>query len=172
MFLRLALFVCGQKRKSVCASDPGVHMSACPWGRAGLLGLAACHCCHDQHHPVPACGVVVMVMTVICRGHSSLQYFRDTHRQLEEVKVREGGGELPDAQFAQRAGRWISHISHLRLSPVHITVITSNVSHLVLLTLFLYHHWVICSYKSDSSYSSFDTWCSFSFSCFGFVSQL
>lgn len=52
-----------------------------PPGRSRAVGLADCHCCHDQHLLSPACGVVVMAMAVSWQEARFFCGVSGTHRQ-------------------------------------------------------------------------------------------
>lgn len=71
---------------------PSPHVGS-PLGWSRAVGLAARHRCHDRHHPVPACSVVVMAMTVYLQGGTLVSNVSGkhtrTHKPSEEVEVRE-----------------------------------------------------------------------------------
>lgn len=75
------------------------------WSRA--VGLAACHCCHDQHHLTPArSSVVVMAMTVYLRGGTlRLQCFplggRETQRDGERGRFK---GQVDESVSCRTTG--------------------------------------------------------------------
>lgn len=52
-----------------------------PPGRSRAVGLADCHCCHDQHLLGPACGVVVMAMAVSWQEARFFCGVSGTHRR-------------------------------------------------------------------------------------------